>query len=73
MVYILATPVEIEANKVVRRIEQTPVQSRTPGDLSDLNLLGVLALTVLNPVMLVESKDISLRIIPASQKCSSNA
>lgn len=42
---------------------------RTPGDQFDHNLLGVRALTVLDPVLVVESKDISQGIALASARC----
>lgn len=42
---------------------------RTPGDQFDYNLLGVLVFTVLDPVLVVESNDISLGIALASGRC----
>ena len=50
-----------------------PIPLSTSGDLSDHTRLGVLTLTVLDPVMPVGSRDILLGIAKANEKCNSNA
>ena len=50
-----------------------PVSLSTSGDLPDHTRLGILALTVLDPVMPVGSRDILLGIAAANEKCNSNA